>query len=85
MVNGTSNSWAAFKASQEAGSKWEDPEFKADVYSLRWDEFGNSGGYAPPTSLAWARPPDMGAYNDRFTSDPSLWGNTGNPRPNGVA
>ena len=79
MENGTSNSWATFMASQDSDKKWEDPEFKTDQSSLRYEK----NNYFPE-DLAWIRPPDMGHYDDRYTREPKLWGNLGKPIPNGV-
>ena len=65
-----------------ASQKWEDPQFKADATSLRWDMYGfEIDRDAPPKELAWKRPAEFGGG---YGTNPKLWGNLGKPVPNGV-
>lgn len=62
---------------------WEDPEFGADVSSLRWDAYGFEayGSYSPPKTLLWKRPGEMG---QGYPTTASLWGDFGKPVPAGI-
>ena len=87
FTNGTSNSWQAFKNSQNGTKKWEDPEFTADQSSLNWaDKWGREeDDYKAPTNLVWKRPEEMGGFDGKeFNQNPTLWGDLGKPVPNGV-
>lgn len=73
FTNGTSNSIEAYEGSQEGTLLWEDPEFGADVSSLRWDDYGFAiqGSSSPPKTLLWKRPNEMG---QGYPEEPSFWG-----------
>ena len=62
---------------------WEDPEFGADVSSLRWDAYGFEayGSYSPPKTLLWKRPGEMG---QGYPTTASFWGDHGKPIPAGI-
>ena len=62
FTNGTSNSIEAYDDSQKGTALWMDPEFGADVSSLRWDDYGFAiqGESSPPKTLLWKRPSEMG-------------------------
>lgn len=50
---------------------------------MTWGKYGYAKeSDAPPNSLIWKRPKDMG---QGYTKYPTLWGSVGKPIPNGIA
>ena len=86
--SGESNSEEVFNRWQDSDTLWEDPEFPASDYSLRWDpKYGDAGEpYTPPRNeLVWKRPKEMYMDGVQFRSEPTLFGGEGFPHPNGYA
>lgn len=86
FTNGPSNSFTAFRNSQTASAKWRDPGFPADDSSLWWQGMGREQHpYTPPVGLHWKRPEEMGGRSTGpYGQNPKIWGNLGQPVPNGV-
>ena len=88
-INGPSNSWTAFRNSQMDEILWKDSEFTADDTSLfgsnemEGQDLAFSCATPSPGSMYWTRPTEH-KQHIAGPNGPSLYGNFGIPRPEGV-